>query len=60
MKFREMRKMNQEHAMIDFLETKSEANAILLDAMFENEQRMKDLAKLRGRKDLLPALDRAK
>ncbi|MBF6988335.1 hypothetical protein [Cupriavidus sp. IK-TO18] len=46
--------------MIDFLETKSEANAILLDAMFENEQRMKDLAKLRGRKDLLPALDRAK
>jgi len=46
--------------MVSSLGKSSEADTTQSHATFEGEQRIRDLASLRGRKDLLPALDRAR
>lgn len=46
--------------MVNFRDMKSEAGATQSRGAVEDDQKRKDLARLRGREDLLPELERAR
>jgi len=55
-----IRKIKPKYMMVNSLGKRFEADATQSHATGESEQRIRDLASLRGRDDLLPALDRAR